>query len=71
MEDGSMTLKEKLIYVRTELQMTQVELAKATGISNITIARWETQDMVPQPKSHGKFLASRKANGITSEKKSI
>ena len=69
MEDGSMTLKEKLIYVRTELQMTQVELAKATGISNITIARWETQDMVPQPKSYGKFLAFCKANGITFDDK--
>lgn len=59
-----MTLKEQLLYVRTKLQMTQVELSKATGISPITIARWETQDQSPQPKSYGKFLAFCDIQGI-------
>lgn len=59
-----MTLKEKLIYVRTELQMTQSDLAKATGISSVTIARWETIDCVPQPKLYGKFLKFCKKNKI-------
>lgn len=59
-----MNLKEKLIFVRTKLKLTQNELAKLTGISAITIARWETIDMVPQPKSYGKFLEFCEKNNI-------
>lgn len=52
-----MTWSEKVRYVRIKLQMTQVELSRATGIPVVTIARWETTDSEPQPKSMGKFLA--------------
>lgn len=63
-----MALKEKLLFVRTELQLTQAELAKATGISLVTIARWETVECIPQPKLYGKFLNFCKNNNINLEK---
>ena len=60
-----MTLKEQLIYVRTKLQLTQAELAEKTGIAQITIARWETvENIKPQVKAYGKFLAFCEENGI-------
>ncbi len=59
-----MTLKEQLIYVRTKLQLTQAELAEKTGIAKITIAKWETNEIKPQVKAYGKFLAFCEANGI-------
>lgn len=59
-----MSLKEKLIYVRTKLQLTQAELAEKTGIAKITIAKWETNDIKPQMKAYGKFLAFCEKNGI-------
>ena len=62
-----MTLKEKLIYVRTKLQLTQSELAEKTGIAKITIAKWETNDIKPQMKAYGKFLNFCEKNKITFE----
>lgn len=62
-----MTLKEQLIYVRTKLQLTQAELAEKTGIAKITIAKWETNEIKPQVKAYGKFLAFCEANGIKFE----
>lgn len=62
-----MTLKEQLIYVRTKLQLTQAELAERTGIAKITIAKWETNEIKPQVKAYGKFLAFCEANGIKFE----
>jgi len=60
-----MKLKDKVKYVRIKLQLTQVELAQKTGISAITIARWETdEDCNPQPKLLGKFLAFCEENHI-------
>lgn len=64
-----MTWKEKVKYVRVKLKMTQPELAKATGISLVTIARWETTDSVPQPKLLGKFLDFCEKNNIQIEEK--
>ena len=52
-----MTWSEKVKYVRVKLQMTQAELSKETGIPVVTIARWETTNSEPQPKSMGKFLS--------------
>jgi len=59
-----MTWSEKVKYVRIRLQMTQVELSKATGIPVVTIARWETTNSEPQPKSRGKFLSFCEENNI-------
>ena len=64
-----MTWREKVKYVRVKLQMTQPELSKATGISLVTIARWETTDSAPQPKLMGKFLEFCEKNKIEIEEK--
>lgn len=58
-------LRKQLIFVRIKLQLTQTELAKATGISQTIIARWETTSKEPQPKSYGKFLAFCEVEGIS------
>ncbi len=59
-----MKWSEKVRLVRIKLQMTQVQLSEATGIPVVTIARWETTDAEPQPKTLGKFLAFCKENDI-------
>lgn len=46
-----MNFKEKLVYVRAYLNLTQVQLAKELNVSFETINRWES----------GKFNPSRKA----------
>lgn len=51
-----MNRSEKVKYVRIKMKMTQAEFSKASGIPMITIARWETTEAYPQPKSIGKFL---------------
>lgn len=64
MREDKITLKEKLLFVRTEMQLTQAELAAKTGISVVTIARWETTNCVPQPKLYGKLLSYCRKNNI-------
>ncbi len=51
-----MKLKEQLKYVRCKLKLTQEQLAQETGISKVTIARWESSDVEPHMISYGKFL---------------
>ncbi len=46
-----MDFKEKLLYVRALLNLTQAELANQLGVSYETINRWE----------NGKFNPSKKA----------
>ncbi len=64
-----MRWSEKVRLVRIKLQMTQVQLSKATGIPVVTIARWETTDAEPQPRTLGKFLAFCKEKNIIFEDK--
>lgn len=63
-----MTPKEQVLYVRLKLKMTQSELAKATGIPLVTIARWETSTKVPQAKQFGKFLDYCETHNIQFDK---
>lgn len=46
-----MNFKEKLVYVRAYLNLTQVQLAKELNVSFETINRWES----------GKYNPSKKA----------
>lgn len=63
-----MELKEQVKYVRRKLFLTQAQLSKETGISAVTIARWESVDgMKPQMVSYGKFLAYCESKGIELE----
>lgn len=60
-----MEIKEQVKYVGRKLLLIQAQLAKKTGISAVTIARWESLDgMQPQMISYGKFLAYCEKHGI-------
>ena len=59
-----MKLKDQLKYVRRKLNLTQDQLAKETGISKVTIARWESNDVDPHMISYGKFIDFCEKNGI-------
>ena len=63
-----MELKEQVRYVRRKLFLTQAQLSKETGISAVTIVRWESIDgLKPQMASYGKFLAFCESKGIILE----
>lgn len=60
-----MEIKEQVKLVRRKLLLTQAQLSKETGISVITIARWESVEGIkPQMVSYGKFLAYCEKKGI-------
>ena len=42
-----MTFAEKVKYVRGNLQLSQIQLAKELEVSNVTINRWERQGLRP------------------------
>ncbi len=46
-----MEFKDKLIYARAFLNLTQTELAKEMGVSYTTINRWETGKVCPSKKA--------------------
>ena len=60
-----MEIGDQVKQVRRKLLLTQAQLSKETGISAVTIARWESVDGIkPQMVSYGKFLAYCEKNGI-------
>lgn len=44
-----MTIGEKIKYLRKQKAVTQTELAKLTGIHQVSIAKYEKDKMIPQP----------------------
>ena len=42
-----MTFAEEVKYVRGNLQLSQIQLAKELEVSNVTINRWERQGLRP------------------------
>ena len=63
-----MDLKEQVKLVRRKLFLTQSQLSEETGISAVTIARWESVDgLKPQMVSYGKFIAFCESKGIRIE----
>lgn len=46
-----MEFKEKLVYVRATLNLTQTELAKELNVSFTTVNRWETGKIRPSKKA--------------------
>ena len=59
-----MKLKDQVKYVRSKLKLTQDQLSQKTGISKVTIARWESNDVEPHMVSYGKFIDFCEKNGI-------
>lgn len=59
-----MEFKEKLIYVRALLNLTQSELAKELGVSFETINRWENGKFTPSKKAQISFDIFCKKNNV-------
>lgn len=59
-----MLFKEKVLFVRKQLLMTQDQLAKEIGVSTVTVARWESKGREPRIVSQGKFFVFCKEHGI-------
>ena len=59
-----MTFAEKVKYVRGVLLISQKDLAKELGVSNVTIKRWENGVIKPSFLTEKKFEAFCNARGI-------
>ncbi len=59
-----MTLVEQLLYVRVQLNLTQMELAKKLNVSFATISRWENNKAKPTKKALLTFKNFCKKNNI-------
>ena len=62
-----MDFKDKLIYVRAKLNLSQVELAEKLNVSFPTISRWENGKTRPTKKSLVAFNVFCKENNIVWE----
>jgi putative transcriptional regulator len=62
-----MEFKEKLLYVRAKLNLTQTELANKLKVSYATINRWETEKVHPTKKAELSFDIFCKENNIIFE----
>ena len=62
-----MTFADKVKIVRAKLFLSQEKLAKEIGVSQMTVARWETQGIDPQFISEKKFEAFCRKKGIEFE----
>lgn len=62
-----MEFKEKLLYARAQLNLSQMELADALHVSFQTINRWELGKVHPTRKAELAFDMFCKNNGITFE----
>lgn len=59
-----MEFKEKLIYVRAILNLTQTELANELNVSFTTVNRWETGKIKPSKKAEKTFEIFCKKNCV-------
>lgn len=50
-----MEFKEKVLYVRAKLNLTQMDIAKELGVSFQTINRWELGKVTPTKKAEYAF----------------
>ncbi len=64
-----MTFAEKVLYVRGQLQLSQMQLAKELNVSNITVNRWEVKGIEPSFLLEQRFYTFCKKNDITFEEK--
>jgi len=62
-----MEFKDKLLYVRAVLNITQTELANKLNVSFATINRWETGKVTPTKRAELTFEIFCKENKISFE----
>lgn len=62
-----MEFKEKLLYIRAKLNLTQTELANKLNVSFATINRWETGKVNPTKKAEYAFEMFCKEHNIKFE----
>ena len=62
-----MEFKEKLVYVRALLNLTQTELANELKVSFTTVNRWETGKIKPSKKAEVSLDIFCKKKGIIIE----
>lgn len=60
-----MTFAEKVKYVRGKLLISQKDLAKALGVSNVTVNRWEMNGNPPSFLAEKKFEAFCELHNIS------
>lgn len=64
-----MSFAEKVKYVRTELKLSQEDLARELGVSFATINRWENGSYNPSRLAKKAFYDFCKKNNIIEEDK--
>lgn len=64
-----MEFKDKVLYVRAKLNLSQSELAKRINVSFTTISRWENGKVMPTRKANFLFNQFCEENNITTEEK--
>ena len=62
-----MQFKDKVLYSRAKLNLTQADLAKKLNVSVITIIRWENGSVMPTKKAELAFNIFCKENNIIME----
>lgn len=63
-KEKAMEFKEKLIYIRAKLNLSQTDLAKILNVSYVTICRWECGKVTPTKKAEYAVEQLCKDNGI-------
>ena len=63
-----MSFRDKLLYVRIKLNLTQTELAEKLNVSFSTINRWETGKISPNRKAELALEIFAKENNIDLKK---
>jgi len=59
-----MDFSEEVLSVRSDLHLSQKELAQQLGVTNVTISRWENDKSTPTKRQRMAFYKFCKANGI-------
>ncbi len=63
-----MEFKDKVLYTRAKLNLTQADMAKKLNVSVITIVRWENGSVMPTKKAEVAFNIFCKENNVIFEK---
>lgn len=66
-KEKTMEFKEKLIYIRARLNLSQTDLAKILNVSYVTICRWECGKVTPTKKAEYAVEQLCKEKGISFE----
>ena len=64
MNSKEMKFGDAVKFVRMKLGLSQIELAKAIGVSLPTVSRWENEGRKPQMMTLGKFDKFCREKGI-------